>query len=77
MLKKLASSFFVNDKAISYFASSTCLSEIQEYNASSKEIEERFLIVSNQFKIPQNTLLGFPPTFVTLYTFLPFDGFVK
>lgn len=34
-----------SDKALEYFASSTCLSESQKCNAGSKEIEERFLML--------------------------------
>ena len=34
-----------NNKAIRYFASSTCLSESQKCSAGSKEIEERFLMM--------------------------------
>ena len=34
-----------SDKALNYFASSTCLSESQKCDAGSKEIEERFLML--------------------------------
>lgn len=34
-----------SDKALDYFASSTCLSESQKCNAGFKEIEERFLMM--------------------------------